>query len=238
MRRTNPYIVLLTDGSGSTGHSRIDLSQKLIADAGAELLIAGYFAEPELYSMMLRGETRRLTELVDELAAQIVDKNISIVVCDAVEGYHPVHDLCLPLTQAALKVAGKSTAARIAHYEYRVIGDPRADVGHREDLQLRLDEVMLSEKIESSRRYAAQSGSVLMQEVQYMFDTYGESSFRFEVFQTAGTEHPQLYDGLRYYELRGEEQVKSGRYKQVLRHALHMQPIEAALQLYVDRAMH
>ena len=97
---------------------------------------------------------------------------------------------------------------------------------------LELDTSALQAKIERSRRYAAASGSVLSQEVQYMFDTFGEEAFSYEVLRPAGTETPLLQDGLRYYEVRGEERVRSGRYDKVLRYREHFAPVQAALEEY------
>ena len=132
--------------------------------------------------------------------------------------------------QAAIKLSAKHLESPIRHSEYRVVGDPRPDGNADEKILFELDALALQDKIERSHRYAAQSGSVLAQEVQYMFDTYGEDAFRYEVIRSAGSEAPQLYEGLRYYEMRGQQQVQAGRYREVLRHREHMLPVEAALQ--------
>jgi len=229
LRRANPLIAILTDGSGSTGISRIDLSEKLVAGIGGEIIMAGRFAEPELYEIMMRGDVAPLARMVDELAARMRIEGTRMVVCDSGEGYHPGHDLCLPLATRATELCRASGgAAQIRQCEYRVVGDPRA--GGAKECVLVLDDATLRDKIRESRSYAAASGDVLTQEVQYMFETYGEDSFRYEGLAPAGTEAPQLHDGLRYYERRGEERVREGRYRQVLRHATHIAPLVAALQ--------
>lgn len=230
LRHANPLIAILTDGSGSTGQSRLDLSIRLVEEAGGETAVPGRFAEPDLYSMLLRGETLPLLEFAGELARLIDTHDVGQIVCDAAEGYHPGHDLCLPLAQAAIRLSAKHSDSTIQHDEYRVVGDPRPDGGSGEQVLFELDVLALHDKIERSYRYAAQSGSVLAQEVQYMFDTYGEDAFRYEVVRPAGSEGPQLYDGLRYYEMRGQQQVQAGRYRQVLRHHEHMLPVEQALR--------
>lgn len=228
MRKTRPLVAILTDGSGSTGQSRIDLSLRLIEDNGGEVVVAGRFAEPDLYALLMRGESAPLVEFARELARVIDTREVAEIVCDAVEGYHPGHDLCLPLTQAAARLRTAGTRMP-RHCEYRVVGDPRPGGGDAQ-IVLELDDAALRDKIERSRGYAAQSGAVLGQEVQYMFDTYGEDAFRFEVLRPAGAEGPQLHAGLRYYEMRGEQQVRAGRYRDVLRHAQHVFPVEAALR--------
>lgn len=224
LKQTSAQVVFLTDGSGSTGISRIDLSADLISDLDAQIAIPGKFPEPELYELLLRGDAAPFVQLADELAALIRDEDIDTLVCDASEGYHPAHDLCLPLARAAARTAAKRN---IRLYEYRVVGDPRPEAD--DAIALELDASTLRAKIERSRRYAAASGSVLSQEVEYMFDTFGEDAFRHEVFRPAGSETAQLQEGLRYYEVRGEERVRSGRYDKVLRYRQHFAPVEAAL---------
>ena len=229
LRQAKPLIAILTDGSGSTGISRIDLSEKLVAATGGEIVMPGRFAESELYDIMLHADVAPLAQMVGELAERMRAEGTRMIVCDAGEGYHPGHDLCLPLaTRAAELCRGAGGAAQIRQCEYRVVGDPRA--GGAKELVLALDDATLRDKIRESRSYAAASGDVLSQEVQYMFETYGEDSFRYEGLSPAGTEAAQLHDGLRYYERRGEERVREGRYRQVLRHATHIAPLVAALQ--------
>jgi len=228
VRKTRPLVAILTDGSGSTGQSRVDLSLRLVEENGGEVIVADRFAEPDLYALLMRGESAPLVEFARELAKLVNAHAVAEIVCDAAEGYHPGHDLCLPLTQAAVRLRAAGTAMP-RHYEYRVVGDPRPS-GTDAEIVLELDNAALHDKIEQSRRYAARSGTVLAQEVQYMFDTYGEDAFRFEVLRPAGAEGPQLHAGLRYYEMRGEQQVQAGRYRDVLRYTQHVLPVEAALR--------
>lgn len=223
IKQASPQIVVLTDGSGSTGISRIDLSEELICELGARIVVPGKFREPELYKLMLCGDATPIVQLADELATLILDEDIDTLVCDAGEGYHPAHDLCLPLARAAARAARRD----LALHEYRVVGDPRPHA--RDALALELDDSTWRAKIERANRYAAASGSVLSQEVAYMFETFGEEAFRHEVLSPAGTEVPLLHDGLRYYEARGEERVRSGRYSEVLRYCDHFAPVEGAL---------
>jgi len=228
LRKTRPLVAIVTDGSGSTGQSRLDLSMRLVEENGGEVIVAGRFAEPDLYALLMRGDSGPLVEFARELARLIDTHQITEITCDAVEGYHPGHDLCLPLIRAAARLRAAETEMP-RHFEYRVVGDPRPS-GTSVEIVLDLDAKTLRDKIERSRRYAIQSGAVLAQEVQHMFDTYGEDAFRFEVLRPAGTEGPQLQAGLRYYETRGEQQVQAGRYREVLRYARHMLPVETALR--------
>ena len=221
---TRPLVAILTDGSGSTGVSRIDQTRELIDRLGGEIVMAGRFAEPQLYELILRAQAAPLLEVADELAGLLRAEGSELIVSDAGEGYHPGHDLCTPI--AACAAAHCQQPPR--HCEYRVVGDPRVDGSHASVLTL--DDATLRDKIESSRRYAANSGAVLAAEVEYMFDTYGEESFRYECLFPAGHEGPQLLDGLRYYEKRGEQRVRDGRYREVLRHATHVEPLVAALR--------
>ena len=229
LRKVRPLIAILTDGSGSTGISRMDLSRDLCESLGGEIIVPGRFVESDFYALVLRGETAPFAAFARELARIIDERRIDVVVCDSVEGYHPAHDLCLPLTQAALTLSTTASPERTRHLEYRVVGRPRGADEPGAEWAVELDEATFRDKIEHSRRYAEASGSVLAQEVEYMFDTYGEEAFRQEVLQRAGSEQPRLYDGMRYFEMRGEQQVRAGRYRSVLRHAEHLRPIEAAL---------
>ena len=228
MRKTRPLVAILTDGSGSTGISRIDLSRELCADAGADVVIEGRIAEPEFYAAVMRRDATPFIAFAEELAQLMGTHRIDTLVCDAVEGYHPAHDLCLPLTRTAIALR-RPSAQDVRHLEYRVIGHPGRDDARGTELAAELDDAQWRDKLDRSRGYAAASGTVLAQEVEYMFDTFGEEAFRHEVLRPAGSEHPKLYDGLRYFEMRGEQQVRAGRYSTVLRYAEHLQPIEAAL---------
>ena len=225
LRREQPLIVIVTDGSGSTGMSRLDLSERVVEQTGGEIVISGYFREPDLYARILRGDHAQLIALATRIGEIAANANVTRIVCDASEGYHPAHDLCLPLAQAAVRCAGTSPEI----LEYAVIGDPRAGRQSADNMVMTLDDATWREKISCSRRYATESGSVLEQEVRYMFDTFGEEAFRHEILQPAGRITAQLEHGKRYYERRGEQQVAAGRYQRVLRHAEHVQPIEAAL---------
>jgi len=225
LRREQPLIVIVTDGSGSTGVSRVDLSERVVECTGGEIVVAGHFREPDLYERILCGDHAPLKAFATRLGEIAASANVSRSVCDASEGYHPAHDLCLPLALAAVRSARISPEIR----EYAVIGDPRMGRQIEGNVAMTLDDATWREKIACSRRYATDSGSVLEQEVRYMFDTFGEEAFRHEVLQPAGRITAQLEHGQRYYERRGEQQVAAGRYQRVLRHAEHMRPIEAGL---------
>jgi hypothetical protein len=226
LRRQRPLIVMLTDGSGSTGVPRIDLSERVVERSGGEIVVPGHFREPDLYDLILRGDSAEFVAFACRLGEIAAKAGVVQIICDAGEGYHPAHDLCLPLAAAAASHAGISPELR----EYCVIGDPRLGRQSASNVVVTLDDTAWREKIDCSRGYAADSGAVLEQEVGYMFATFGEDAFRHEVLHPAGTIHAQLDRGRRYYEQRGEEQVAAGRYRRVLRHAEHMQPIEAALR--------
>lgn len=230
IRKERPLVAILTDGSGSTGISRIDLSRDLCASLGADVVVVGRMAEPEFYAAVMRGDAAPFLAFAEELARIIDAHRVDTLVCDAVEGYHPAHDLCLPLSAAAAALHRRASARNVRHLEYRVIGHPGSDGEAGTELAAQLDDALWRDKLEHSRRYATASGAVLAQEVEYMFDTFGEEAFRHEVLRPAGSERPKLYDGLRYFEMRGEQQVRAGRYATVLRYAEHLQPIETALR--------
>jgi len=187
----------------------------------------GHFSEPMLYEIIRHQRAEALVEVAAQIAHIIDREGSQVVVSDAAEGYHPGHDLCSPLLASA--VARSAQHGSIRHREYLVVGDPRH--GNGADGVLALDDATLADKISHSRNYAAASGDVLSQEVQSMFDTYGEEAFRYEGLFPAGSQAPQLHNGLRYYELRGEERVREGRYSEVLRHQTHVAPLEAALHI-------
>lgn len=225
LRQAQPLIVMLTDGSGSTGVPRVDLSERVVERSGGEIVFGGYFREPDLYNMILRGDSAAFVACALHLGRIAADAGIDQIVCDASEGYHPAHDLCLPLARAVARYSDVSPEVR----EYAVIGNPQLGLAAADNFVMTLDESTWREKVACCRGYAADSGSVLEQEVRYMFDTFGEEAFRHEILQPAGTLQAQLDGGRRYYERRGEQQVAAGRYQHVLRYTEHLQPIENAL---------
>src|SRR5215210_7115197 len=110
LERERPEVFVLTDGSGSTGQSRVSSTVEVLRGAGAHPgSLFGRFRDSELYEVILDGRIEVLTGLARELADALIDRRVETVVADAIEGFNPSHDLCRLLTDAAVALASRRT---------------------------------------------------------------------------------------------------------------------------------
>src|SRR3954454_11266423 len=93
LERERPEVFVLTDGSGSSGQSRVSSTVETLRRAGARPgSVFGRFSDRELYEVVLEGRTAVFTELARELAGAFVERGVEVVAADALEGYNPSHD--------------------------------------------------------------------------------------------------------------------------------------------------
>jgi hypothetical protein len=223
-----PVVMVLTDGSGHTGVSRLDSTAKLIARAGAgQGPIFGRMSDAELYRAMLAGEHQPFLDLADELAASIVRERIAIVAGDDAEGFNPTHDVCRLLVNAAVRLSRAQAAPTIVNLAFDLMEAPddgSARQSGRRD-QLRLDEGALARKLEAALDYPEMAA-----EVAAARSKWGDEAFRVETFRhadaaecwTPGADPP-------YYERYGAERVSAGVYRDVIRYDQHMRPLADGL---------
>ena len=226
-----PSVFVLTDGSGRTGHSRLDATSMLLARVGAEpKSLYGRFTDAAIYAAILDHNVVLFTSLAEELATTLVREHVEYVVGDALEGYNPVHDICRYVINVAVVLAQRACGRRLANFDFPVIGQPDACPEELRDQAawLRLDDTALARKLTAARNYAE-----LAAEVQAALDTIGAEAFRIECLRPVA-ERVELAEVPPFYERYGEQRVAARYYQRVLRYHEHMLPLAEALRAYAE----
>ncbi len=227
-----PQIHVLTDGSGSTGISRIPSTRSLAENIQAtcgEIFPAG--TDRELYQAMLKGNAPFFIALAERLAHSFAVRGTDFVGADAADGFNPAHDLCRAVVDLAITLAECSTGKPIANYQFR-LADTKGGPAAAQDgdcLHCNLDDEVFTAKLRAAEGYSG-----LSEEVSRALDRVGRDYFRHEYlcpvkerFRFDGTEAP-------YYEEVGQARIGTGDYASVIRRDTHIDPIIAALR---DRSL-
>ncbi|SES66242.1 hypothetical protein SAMN05216412_101137 [Nitrosospira multiformis] len=252
--QTKPLVCILTDGSGSDDKPRLSATLNILQGLGAEIApVCGELTDRQIYRKMLHGEYDMFDDLCERLTALIAARDIRTVVSDGIEGYNPTHDLCEVLVRTAVAITNNvPNIARVAdgkeylvrHYTIPLMGDPRPTVQptacraesanpviqqESEQCIIELNERELAHKLETMREYASRAGGILQQEVEDAFRSYGEEAFGREYLYAAvlpGKEPERNFLQQKpFYEIRGEQRVADGRYRDVIRFHEHVLPI-------------
>jgi hypothetical protein len=168
--------------------------------------------------------------MVDQLAARMMRNNIECIAGDAAEGYNPAHDICRLVIDAAARLAKRTTQARIANYDFALVGAPGycPDELRSNALWLNLGDDAFDRKISAARNY-----SELQAEVDAALN--GAHDFRVECLRPVNSHGNNSAEHEKpFYEEYGERQVKAGFYSDVLRYREHMLPLAEALAAFVE----
>lgn len=224
-----PEVLVVTNGSGREGVSRIATTGRLIKEAGARRgRLFGQLADRELYQAVLMGDAELFGRLTKFLADELTRLRIRTVLGDAAEGIIMAHDLLREVRRAAVAIAEQRLGWRIAQYEFPLDSHPAAGAcgaaSDRRTLQLTTAE--LARKLHIAGRY--QEIATL---VQTNLENYGAEAFGLECLfpcvEDSSTdafvaeftiERPQ-------YEIHGEDMVRQGRYTEVIRYRTHVLPL-------------
>jgi hypothetical protein len=226
-------VMVLTDGSGHTGQSRLRSTAVLLDRAGAKAgPIFGRFTDAALYRALLDGETSVFVELAEELAATIIRHRIAVVAGDDAEGYNPAHDVCRMIIDTAVDLARPHH--RVANLAFLLMENPghAAPSGHRGTTsQIALDDGGLARKISAALNYPEMAA-----EVAYARRTWGDDAFRVETFRhVAAGELWAPMDAPPFYEQHGARRVQAGTYQEVITYDRHIRPLADALTARVLR---
>jgi hypothetical protein len=233
LERERPEVFVLTDGSGSTGQSRLPSTAALLPRAGARPgSVFGRFSDRDLYEVMLDGRIEVLTGLAKELAGAWIEGGVETVAADALEGFNPTHDICRLLADTAVALARRRTGRTIESYDFLLEGRPDACPANGSSgvLRLELDDGALERKLAAARSYPEMAS-----EVERAFERHGAEAFRIECLRPADPEADvealvEVAEEPPYYESYGELQVAAGRYSRVLRFREHFLPLARALR--------
>ncbi len=218
LTQARPRVCILTDGSGHSQQSRLERSAAFLHDVGvATGPIFGRYSDREMYAAILDGNGELFDGLVNELAGEIAEHDVDVIVSDAMEGFNPVHDLCRIIAGAAA-----SRSQNVSLYEFPIHGGPNAFDGFEDTQSLDLDDRAFAAKIENARAFAP-----VITDIGEMLSRFGDASFRRESFRrirdwtssawNEGT--PPLYEEI------GEQRVALHRYDHVIRYTAHMRPL-------------
>jgi hypothetical protein len=211
-----PLVFITTDGSGATGVARISKSADVLRAAGCRRGSAfGRFTDVNVYDFILQGDVEPLVSMTREIAMSLADAEVEYAVGDAVEFYNPVHDLSRVILSLAIEYVRQLTQREIRQIEFAVVHPPQGRAAS--DVVVNLDEAALRRKIDAALRYDELHG-----QAEEDIRRNGLDAFRTErlhlLDRAAARPEPS---GIPYYEKRGEEQVRAGRYVEVLRYRPH-----------------
>ena len=123
LERVRPLVFVLTDGSGRTGHSRLQSTTNILSRVGALFgSVYGRFSDLAIYQALLLHDYQLFAGLARELADQFLRERIEYVAGDAAEGYNTAHDVCRLVLDAALKIAGGVRGVRFGNYDFLLKG--------------------------------------------------------------------------------------------------------------------
>ena len=228
-----PVVLVLTDGSGRTGRSRLAATSEVLARCGARPgPIYGRMTDGELYRALLDGRRELFASLAEELAEALHREAIELVAGDAVEGFNPGHDVSRLLLNAAvarLRAGGRP----IENRDFPLDGAPGGltDEVRAASLCIQLDPAALARKVAAARSYPG-----LEDEVARVLARYGPDSFQTEWLREVsyGLDIDHLVSDPPSYELYGERQVAAGLYPQVLRYREHVATVAEWLRSGAD----
>ena len=231
-RLVHPSVYVLTDGSGTTGMSRLERTTHLLSGIGAKPgTVYGRLTDREIYHAMMAGETARFTEMVDELARAWAEDEIEVAASDANEGYSATHDLCCEMARAATELVRLETGRQIQLYTFCLTEWESAQT---EDLPEDSVCVRLSDEVRDEKIAAAKSYAELGDEVERALALVGPDYFGEEYLVPAraytGKDGPDKPD----YERSGEQRVAEGKYTNVLRYEHHVLPVFQALRKHIS----
>lgn len=232
LEQARPTVLVLTDGSGGTGRSRLDSSRRLLAATGARPgSMFGALTDDALYAALLGGDLELVRGLARQVAGALLELDAELVVSDALEGFNPAHDLVRHLVDAAVALVARARGRAPASYDFALDGLPdECPPG----LQPRALRVALDDAAWARKQTAAATYTELAGEVGAALRLADPEAFRVELLRpvvVSGLSDGRLLgDDAPRYERYGEERVKTGRFRRVLRFVDHVRPAAEALR--------
>jgi hypothetical protein len=254
VEQSRPLVAVLTDGSGSTGQSRVGSTTRMLESSGAEPSeFYGGFTDQQCYAALLAHDDSLFIEMTEELADVLVAARIEMVVGDASEGWNPIHDVWRSVVNAAVDLASHRLGTRgIRNFDFLLFGSHRTatESCSSQAIALQLDEAAYERKLASGETYAelhaevqaAMSGSTssivrspqLSAELDRRLGGLNAAAYRFELLRPVTGAIAPVSEP-RVYELYGEMMVAAGRYKEAIRYDRHLAPVELALRRHAAR---
>jgi hypothetical protein len=249
VEQTRPMVALLTDGSGTTGRSRVDSTTRVLDAAGSiPAKQYGRYTDARCYQALLERDGDFFIEVAEDLAEDLVRHRIEVVVADAAEGWNPVHDIWRSVVNVAVSLAEARGRREIQNFDFLLFGSHRtaASCMPPGSLVLMLNEVSYRRKVDVGSSYAELHAEVhaafhgttagivpsraLSAELDARLGGLNAEAYRFELLRRVSRDEPAAVTTPLVYELYGEMLVARERYKEVIRYDQHLLPIEAELR--------
>ena len=232
LEAARPLVMVLTDGSGHAGVSRLPSTAALLARAGATPgSIFGRFTDVELYRTLLDHRAAVFADLVEELANAICQHQIAVVAGDDAEGFNPTHDVCRLIVDAAVTTA-RGRGRSLVNTAFALMDAPsrRAQQTGASSSILTLTDGALERKLSAALQYPEMAA-----EVAAALGRFGDEAFRIETFRhVRGCEVWAPGDVPPDYERYGRKRVEEGVYPEVICYDQHMRPLA---DLLIGRSM-
>ena len=228
LERARPDVMILTDGSGHSGRSRLARTIELLGRVGARPTeLRGAVADQQLYAAVLRQDFALFVSLARRMAKVIDHGGYDYIVGDASEGTILGHDLFRGLLDTAIAAVRAKSGREILNLDFPLEAEP--DSVHPALLagtyRLELDPPAVERKLAACRGYTE-----LAHEVEAALRVYGRDAFALECLRPAISESGiSPFIGLPAYEVHGAKAVAEGRYQEVVRYQEHVRPVLEAL---------
>ncbi len=237
LKKTQPEVWVITDGSGAISEPRIGLSKDVLQSLGLTPgSLFGAYTDREIYTLVLKGELDFFVKMAMQVASHLISGGHNFIVSDASEGYNPTHDLCCLIAQSAAQKASRDSGRFIPHYTFPLTGHPDGDTTQHApaDITVTLDEEMGGAKIQAALNYAQSVDGTLLKEVQETVERFGTEIFKNErlLSNTAVDYENQFSSQVPFYEQHGERRMANGSYTEVIKFRKHMLPIAKALYTF------
>lgn len=216
MERERPLVCILTDGSGSTGRSRIGYSTALLQACDAVPgPVMGMLPDRAWYAAILAADAGPFLAAADAIG-QATERG-ALVIADPVEGYNPMHDLCAALAdRVAAGIAG-----RRATYPLMTAGGEGAPLP-------------LDAAAEGRKRAAVATYAPLAEEAAALLRTDPHALLD-ERIMPAGFAWPPVMQPPPAYEQTGAARAAAGTYGRTIGYAAHVRPLALRLRDAPDR---
>jgi hypothetical protein len=155
LERERPVVYVLTDGGGRSQESRLPKTAELLARTGAQAgAIFGRLSDLALYQIILSRDLVTLGALAEELAADLIAREIDVIAGDAAEGYSSAHDVWRLIIDSAVDLV-RSSGRTIENLEFFVVAPPDEVAAVAATPQrVTLDDGELARKLDAARAYS------------------------------------------------------------------------------------
>jgi hypothetical protein len=226
LSEAQPDVLVLTDGSGHDGVSRIESTRELLVKSGARAgSLFGVYTDQQIYRAMLQRDTATFLGMAERLTEILCLGGYRMVVADPYEGYNPTHDLCRLLVNVAVLSARQRFGSVVRNYEY-----PLTELSNF-SLDCSASVNRLSADAQLRKRAAAAAYAELTNEVTTAVRLQGDRAFTEELLREVFCDSMSVVPEIRtpFYEVYGERQRALGRYTDVIRYDDHFAPIVRAV---------